>query len=82
MSIGTQKQSVPMRWMAGPLDIARRQTGKDFVPETAEVLRRWQDPELLELVRGTPINCLVISWASGLAAEESLSPGRHSGTRM
>ena len=69
MSIGTQKQSVPMRWMAGPLDIARRQTGKDFVPETAEVLRRWQDPELLELVRGTPINCLVISWASGLAAD-------------
>jgi hypothetical protein len=60
-----------MRWAAGPLDIARRQTGKDFVPETAEVLRRWQDPSLLELLKGTPINCLVVSWASGLPADSA-----------
>ena len=64
MAIGTQ--SVPMRWAAGPLDIARRQKGKDFTPEIAEVLGKWQDPSMLALVQGTPINCLVVSWASGL----------------
>ena len=74
MTIGIQKQSVPMRWAAGPLDIARRQTGKDFVPEAAEVLRRWQDPSLLELLKGTPISCLVVSWASGLPADAA-QPG-------
>ena len=29
----------------------------------------WQDPSLLALVQGTPINCLVINWASGAAAD-------------
>ncbi len=87
MTIGIRKQSVPMRWAAGPLDIAKRETGKDFVPETAEVLRRWQDPSLLDLLKGTPISCLVVSWASGLPADaaqpEALKPliekGRQSG---
>ncbi len=64
MAIGTQ--SIPMRWPAGPLDIARRQKGKNFTPEMAEVIRQWQDPSLLAFVQGTPVNCLVVSWASGL----------------
>ncbi|MGD1032331.1 MAG: hypothetical protein ABSA05_14470 [Opitutaceae bacterium] len=67
MKIGAQ--SMPMRWAAGPLDIARRQKGKEFTPEIAGVLRRWQDPSLLDLVRDTPINTLVVSWASGLPAD-------------
>jgi len=67
MAIGAQ--SMPMRWTAGPLDIARRQKEKGFTAEMAEVLRKWQDPSLLALVQGTPINCLVVSWASGLPAD-------------
>ena len=67
MAIGAQ--TIPMRWPAGPLDIARRQKEKDFKAEMAEVLRAWQDPSLLALVQGTPINCLVVSWASGLPAD-------------
>jgi hypothetical protein len=55
--------------MAGPLDIARQQKEKDFTPEMADVLRKWLDPSSLELVKGTPINCLVVSWASGLPAD-------------
>jgi hypothetical protein len=51
MAIGAQ--SVPMRWMAGPLDIARRQREQDFTAEMAEPLRKWQDPSLLALVQGT-----------------------------
>ena len=62
-------ESVPMRWPAGPLDIARREKEKGFLAETAEVLRRWLDPASLAVVQGTPVNCLVVSWASGLAAD-------------
>ena len=62
-------ESVPMRWPAGPLDIARREKEKGFSAETAEVLRHWLDPASLAVVQGTPVNCLVISWASGLPAD-------------
>ena len=61
--------TIHMRWPSGPLDIARRQKEKDFTPEMADVLRKWRDPSLLSLVQGTPINCLVVSWASGLPAD-------------
>ena len=66
-------QSIPMRWTAGPLDIARQQKEKGFTPEMAEVLRQWLDPALLALVQGTPVNCLVVSWASGLP-EDAAQP--------
>jgi hypothetical protein len=85
MAIGTQ--SKPMRWAAGPLDIGRRQKEKNFTPEIAAVLRQWLDPSLLALVQGTPVNCLVVSWASGLpedaAQQQALRPllerGRQAG---
>jgi hypothetical protein len=71
-------ESVPMRWPAGPLDIARREKEKGFPAETAEVLRKWLDPASLAVVQGTPVNCLVVSWASGLPADaaqqEALKP--------
>jgi hypothetical protein len=51
------------------LDIAIREKVKGFTPETAEVLRKWQDPALLATVQGTPVNCLVITWASGLPSD-------------
>ena len=56
-------ESIPMRWPAGPLDIARGEKTKGFTPATAEVLRSWQDPASLAVVQGTPVNCLVVSWA-------------------
>jgi len=62
-------ESIPMRWPAGPLDIARREKGKGFSAETAELLRQWQDPASLSVLQGTPVNCLVVGWASGLAAD-------------
>ena len=59
-------ESIPMRWPAGPLEIARRKNTKGFSAETAEVLRNWLDPASLAVVQGTPVNCLVVSWAAGL----------------
>ncbi len=64
-------ESVPMRWPAGPLDIARRNKEKAVPPETAEALNKWLDPDALAVVQGTPVNCLVVSWASGLPADAS-----------
>ena len=42
MALGSE--SVPMRWPAGPLDIALRKNIKGFSPETAELLSAWLDP--------------------------------------
>lgn len=64
-------ESVPMRWPAGPLDIARREKEKGFSAETAAVLRQWQDPASLAVVQGSPVNCLMVSWASGLPADDA-----------
>ena len=33
------------------------------------MLRNWLDPASLAIVQGTPVNCLVVSWASGLPAD-------------
>ena len=79
--------SVPMRWPAGPLDIARGEKAKSFSADAAGVLRYWQDPASLGIVQDTPVNCLVVSWASGLPADagqqEALKPliekGRQAG---
>ncbi|MFB3777482.1 MAG: hypothetical protein ACE141_07710 [Bryobacteraceae bacterium] len=60
---------VPMRWASGPLEIARRGQVKPPTAEVVEVLRKWHDPASLALVQGTPVNCLVLSWAAGLPAD-------------
>ena len=58
-----------MRWSAGPLDIAQREKEKGFTAKSKEVLERWLDPSVLEILRGTPVNCLVVNWAAGLPAD-------------
>jgi len=69
------------------LEIARRKNAKGFTADTAEVLNKWLDPATLAIVQGTPVNCLVVSWASGLPEDaeqqQALKPliakGRQSG---
>ena len=58
-----------MRWLAGPLDIGQREKEKGFAAKSKEVLQRWLEPSVLEILRGTPVNCLVVSWAAGLPAD-------------
>ena len=85
MALGSE--SVPMRWPAGPLEIALRKDAKGFSAETADLLHAWLDPASLAVVQGTPVNCLVVSWASGLpedaAQQQALKPliekGRQAG---
>jgi hypothetical protein len=56
------------------LDIARGEKTKGFTADTAEVLRSWQDPASLAVVQGTPVNCLVVSWAADAGQQQALKP--------
>jgi hypothetical protein len=56
------------------LDIARGEKTKGFTADTAAVLRSWQDPASLAVVQGTPVNCLVVSWAADAAQQQALQP--------
>jgi hypothetical protein len=57
---------VPMRWPSGPLEIAIRQKAKDFAAEEREILEAWHNSSALDVVGGSVVTCLVVTWASGL----------------
>jgi hypothetical protein len=57
---------VPMRWPSGPVEIDRSQKSEGFTPQARQTLTRWHEPAALELLKNTPVNCLVITWAAGL----------------
>jgi len=56
---------VPMKWPCGPLDLAKRDKAKSVSPGLKDVLDAWAQPAALDLLKGTPINCLVVEWAAG-----------------
>jgi hypothetical protein len=55
-----------MRWPSGPLEVARRQKTEGFTPEARKTLERWHEPAALEFLAGSPVDCLIVSWAAGL----------------
>jgi hypothetical protein len=61
--------TVPLRWPSGPLEIARREKSAGFDAQIRQTLERWHDPAALEFLKGTAIDCIVISWAAGLATD-------------
>ena len=83
-------ESNPMRWPAGPLDIALQEKTKGFTTDKAAVLRNWLDPATLGILQGTPVNTLVVSWAYGLPTDseqqQALTPliekGRETGVGL
>lgn len=60
----------PMRWPCGPLDVEKARRREGFGAREAEVLERWCHPGSLDLVAGTPVDCLVMTWAEGTEADE------------
>ena len=56
---------VPMKWPCGPLEIARRSKSGSINADVKDVLESWSHPSALELLKGTPVNCLIVEWASG-----------------
>ncbi|HUK18275.1 MAG TPA: hypothetical protein VLW65_17745 [Bryobacteraceae bacterium] len=63
------ENAIPMRWPSGPLEIARREKTEGFGPRLRQALERWHEPAALEILQNTPIDSLVITWASGLPAD-------------
>jgi hypothetical protein len=68
---------IPMRWPSGPLEVSLRRKREGFTPQAQQVLTRWHDPAALDLLKGSPVNCLVLSWAAGLPedAEQQTTAG-------
>jgi len=81
---------IPMKWPSGPIEIARREKQGHVSPEIKEAFRGWHYPAALDRLRGTAVNCLIVSWASGSPEDEeqqnSLKPmvehGRQAGIRF
>lgn len=74
-----------MRWPSGPLEVSKGQKKDRFPAELREALERWHMPAALSFLKGSPVNCLVVSWAAGLpedaAQQKSLIPLMEAGRR-
>lgn len=67
--MGQMQNAIPIRWPGGPLEVARRARSKGFTPQISQALERFHEPASLEILKDSPINCLVLSWAGGLAED-------------
>jgi hypothetical protein len=58
---------VPARWQGGPLEVQRRTRNNTLpdAPALRETIRQWYDPATLDLLQGTSINCLLVTWSAG-----------------
>jgi hypothetical protein len=72
------QNAIPIRWAGGPLEIAVRGRTESLNPQTRQALERFHDPGSLGVLEGSPIDCLVVSWAGGLpedaAQQKSIAP--------
>jgi hypothetical protein len=77
---------VPMKWPCGPLEISHRSKSGNINAELKETLEAWARPSALELLKGTPINCLIMDWADGgpedSAQQQALKPLLEAGGRL
>ena len=77
---------VPMKWPCGPLEWARRSKAKNPEAGLKETLDAWAQPAALDILKGTPVNCLIVEWADGVpedaAQQEALKPLIEAGRRM
>jgi len=60
---------IPMRWPCGPLEVEQGRRRDGFSSAEAEALGEWCAPASLERLAGTPVTCLVLTWASGSALD-------------
>ena len=75
-----------MKWPCGPLEWARRNKAKSVSTGLKETLDAWAQPAALDMLKGTPVNCLVVEWAGGVpedsAQQQALKPLLEAGRRM
>ncbi len=76
-----------MKWPCGPLAIARQAGSTKTAPDLKEAAEAWSRPAALSLLKGSPINCLIVDWAHGVpedalqqqALKPLLAAGREQG---
>jgi hypothetical protein len=61
----TLQEAVPLRWPSGPIEITHREKQGTLTPQARQILERWHNPAALDILKGTPVDCLVLSWAAG-----------------
>ncbi|HZO99325.1 MAG TPA: hypothetical protein VFD30_03430 [Terriglobia bacterium] len=57
--------SVPMKWPCGPLEIHLQSKAQPLKPQTKETLETWAKPQALEILKESPVKCLIVPWAAG-----------------
>jgi hypothetical protein len=57
---------VPIKWPCGPLEITLLDQFNNANDENRWTAMAWAQPSTLQLLKGTPINCLVVDWALGV----------------
>ncbi len=62
---------VPIRWTGGPLELAWRSHTKTVPADAAvrDALARWYEPATLNLLEGSPANCLLVTWSAPVDVE-------------
>lgn len=77
---------VPMKWPCGPLEFSRRNRSGNVNADLRDTLEAWGRPSALELLRGKPINCLIVDWANGepedSGQQQALKPLLEAGRRL
>ena len=63
---GSPEGWIPARWDGGPLEVARRAKDKAIAENVSvrKAIADWYDPATLDLLAGTPINCLLITFSA------------------
>jgi hypothetical protein len=57
--------SLNAKWPCGPLEVARLNRFNIGDVELRTAVGAWTHPSALQLLKGSPINCLIVDWASG-----------------
>jgi len=77
---------IPIKWPCGPLESARLNEFNSGDVELKEMVEAWTQPSALQLLKGTPVNCVVVDWASGTVADaqqqQALKPLIHAGRQL
>lgn len=68
----------PMNWPCGPKEVAKANTSSGGSSDLKTAAEGWAQPAALQLLKGVPVNCLIVEWASGAPddkdQQEALQP--------
>jgi hypothetical protein len=64
---GTPGSWIPARWTGGPVELEHLTRAKTAPsdPAVRESIATWYDASTLDLLEGSPINCLLVTWSTG-----------------